>query len=276
MTIGTLVTANSLTSFIIGPLRSVSTAMINLHSCLGIRKRVESAMNPPEETVGEEVTEAVTPIQFSHVSFTYPNAEKPALRDVNFTVKAGEKIVLIGASGSGKSTLAKLLYRYYDGYSGSILVGGRELSTLSTESYRRRVAMLPQSPFVFSDTLYNNLCLFEKFTDSEVETAISLAGLGDFVAQLPNGLQTELSENGRNLSGGQIQRIALARALLRRSEVILVDEATSSLDTATTSEIMAQLLSLPATVLVITHDSFGEYMHDFDSVLTVRDGEVVG
>lgn len=96
------------------------------------------------------------------------------------------------------------------------------------------------------------------------------------VAQLPNGLQTELSENGRNLSGGQIQRIALARALLRRSEVILVDEATSSLDAATTSEIMAQLLSLPATVLVITHDTFGEYMHDFDRVLEVRDGEIVG
>lgn len=275
MTIGTLVTANSLTSFIIGPLRSVSTAMVNLHSCLGIRKRIESAMNPPEETAGEEIAETVTPIQLSHVSFTYPNAEKPALRDVNFTIQAGEKVALIGASGSGKSTLAKLLYRYYDGYSGSISVGEQELSALSPESYRRRVAMIPQSPFVFSDTLYNNLCLYEKFTDSEVQTAISRAGLGDFVAQLPHGLQTELSENGGNLSGGQIQRIALARALPRRSEVILVDETTSSLDAATTSEIMAQLLSLPATVLVITHDTFGEYMHEFDRVVEVRDGVVI-
>ena len=145
-------------------------------------------------------------------------------------IPSGGKIALTGESGSGKSTIIKLLFRYDTDYQGTILVGGKNLKDLDPESFYQHISMIPQFPFLFSDTIRNNICLGKPYSDEQVENAIQKARLKPFIETLPEGEETLLTENGRNLSGGQAQRIAIARAIISGSDMILVDEATSNLD----------------------------------------------
>ena len=200
--------------------------------------------------------------------------ELPALRDISVSFPSHSKVVLVGASGSGKSTIAKVLYGYFDSYEGEVLINDRNLRDIRRESYYKKVAMIPQMPFLFSDTIYNNLCLYDQYSEEEVKRAVELAGLTEFIKDQQDGLNTALSESGRNLSGGQAQRIAIARALLRKCDVMLVDEATASLDAATTSEVIENLLALDCAVILITHDIFGDYMKKFDMVYYLEEGQI--
>lgn len=231
-------------------------------------------MNREKAPDGGDTIGKIDYVSMDHVSFTYPGAARPALKDVNLNFAKNEKVALVGPSGSGKSTIAKILYRYYGGYSGDARVDGLELGGIQRQSYYQKAAMIPQTPFVFSDTIYNNLCLYQTYSDEAVRRAIERAGLKDFVDAQPEGWNTLLTENGRNLSGGQMQRIAAARAILRDSDLILVDEATSSLDVTTTCEVMENLLDLEGTVVVITHDIFGDYMRRFDRICYLENGEI--
>ena len=274
ITVGTLVTVNSLSSFVIGPARQASNAYANIKSSQALRKKLEDAMNREKASDGGDTIGKIDLVSMEHVSFTYPGAARPALKDVNLNFNKNEKVALVGPSGSGKSTIAKILYRYYGGYSGDARVDGLELGGIARQSYYQKAAMIPQTPFVFSDTIYNNLCLYQKYSDEAVRRAIERAGLKSFVDAQPEGWNTQLTENGRNLSGGQMQRIAAARAILRDSDLILVDEATSSLDVTTTCEVMENLLDLEGTVVVITHDIFGDYMRKFDRICYLENGEI--
>ncbi len=274
ITIGYLVTANMLTNFVISPCRQVSDAYAKLKSSRIVKDKIEAAMNQEAEASGTDGIDHIDRIRIEHLNFAYPKAENPALCDVSLDIRNGEKIALVGSSGSGKSTIAKILYRYFENYQGEVLVNDRPLGSLSLESYYQKAAMIPQTPFLFSDSIYNNLCLYQNFSDDEVKTAVRLSGLESFIRDQPEGWDTVLSENGRNLSGGQAQRIAMARAILRRCDFMLVDEATSSLDVATTCQVMDNLLDLDCTVIMITHDIFGDYMKRFDRIYYLEQGKV--
>lgn len=274
ISIGTLVTVNSLANFVIGPARQVANSYVGLKSSYSIKEKLEAAMNCPAGVDGGEETDGIEQIDVRRLTFSYPGADRPALRDVSFTIGKNEKTAIVGPSGSGKSTIAKILYRYYSGYTGSVHIGRQDLAHTSRRSYYRRVSMIPQTPFIFSDSIYNNICLYQTYGDGEVRRAIAGAGLTDYVEAQPVGWDTLLAESGRSLSGGQMQRIAIARAILRKSDVILVDEATSSLDAATTSEVMKNLLDLDCTVIAITHDIFGDYMQKFDCIYYLAGGEL--
>ena len=165
-------------------------------------------------------------------------------------------------SGCGKSTLAKLLCRYYEMYGGSIRVGGAELSGIARGALLRHVGYISQKTFLFDDTIRHNISLYEPFTQEQMDEAVRLSGL-----------DTRITENGRNLSGGQAQRIGIARAAIRRYRVILADEITASLDEATSQQVMDTLLNMDATVIVITHDTQGEFMKRFDSVYRIEEGK---
>lgn len=274
ITIGYLVTAQSLSNFVLTPCRMVSNAYAKLKASQSVRIKEDALMKEEETSEGTELLSKVGDMQVRNLTFCYPKTDKPALDGICLHLSGGEKMALVGKSGSGKSTITKLVYQYYKEYEGQILVNGQDIRRYKKDSYYQKIAMIPQTPFIFNDTIYNNLCLYQSCSEEEVRRAIRQSGLEDYIAAQPEGWDTMLLENGRNLSGGQAQRISIARAILRKCELLLVDEATSSLDVKTTDEIMNNLLSLDCAMLLITHDIFGEYMKKFDRILYLENGVI--
>lgn len=195
-------------------------------------------------------------LKLDSVSFTYPARETPALQDVSLEIPSGKLTALVGASGAGKSTIASLLLRFISPQSGQILVGETPLEQIPPELWREQVAWVPQNPYLFSDTLAANLRLARPAaSEADLLAACRRAGLEEFIANLPAGLETTIGERGARLSGGQAQRLALARAFLKDAPLLLLDEPTSSLDPAIEASLEASVRELTQgrTVLVIAH-----------------------
>ena len=274
LTMGTVSTAASMANFVITPCHQIAQCWAKVKSSQGIRQRLEAAMAEPQAAEQGEPIGHIDSIQCETVRFAYPNTAEPVLKDASLTVDAAQKVALVGESGCGKSTLAKLLFQYYPDYSGDILFNGRQVRTLDRTVLYRRVGYIAQTAYLFHDTIRNNICLHEDFPDEQLAHAIAAAGLTDWVASLPDGLDTVISENGKNLSGGQRQRIGIARLALRSYDLIIADEITASLDPDTSGQVMENLLALPCMVVAITHDVAGSFMHQFDKVYRVEHGVV--
>ena len=274
LTMGTVSTAASMANFVITPCHQIAQCWAKVKSSQGIRQRLEAAMAEPQAADQGEPIGHIDSIQCETVRFAYPNTAEPVLKDASLTVDAAQKVALVGESGCGKSTLAKLLFQYYPDYSGDILFNGRQVRTLDRTALYRRVGYIAQTAYLFHDTIRNNICLHEDFPDEQLAHAIAAAGLTDWVASLPDGLDTVISENGKNLSGGQRQRIGIARLALRSYDLIIADEITASLDPDTSQQVMENLIAMPCMVVAITHDVAGSFMHQFDKVYRVEHGVV--
>ena len=274
LTMGTVSTAASMANFVITPCHQIAQCWAKIKSSQGIRQRLEAAMAEPQAAEQGEPIGPIESIQCETVRFAYPNTAEPVLKDASLTVDAAQKVALVGESGCGKSTLAKLLFQYYPDYSGDILFNGRQVRTLDRTALYRRVGYIAQTAYLFHDTIRNNICLHEDFPDEQLAHAIAAAGLTDWVASLPDGLDTVISENGKNLSGGQRQRIGIARLALRSYDLIIADEITASLDPDTSQQVMENLIAMPCMVVAITHDVAGSFMHQFDKVYRVEHGVV--
>ena len=274
LTMGTVSTAASMANFVITPCHQIAQCWAKVKSSQGIRQRLEAAMAEPQAADQGEPIGPIESIQCETVRFAYPNTAEPVLKDASLTVDAAQKVALVGESGCGKSTLAKLLFQYYPDYSGDILFNGRQVRTLDRTALYRRVGYIAQTAYLFHDTIRNNICLHEDFPDEQLAHAIAAAGLTDWVASLPDGLDTVISENGKNLSGGQRQRIGIARLALRSYDLIIADEITASLDPDTSQQVMENLIAMPCMVVAITHDVAGSFMHQFDKVYRVEHGVV--
>ena len=274
LTMGTVSTAASMANFVITPCHQIAQCWAKVKSSQGIRQRLEAAMAEPQAAEQGEPIGHIDFIQCETVRFAYPNTAEPVLKDASLTVDAAQKVALVGESGCGKSTLAKLLFQYYPDYSGDILFNGRQVRTLDRTALYRRVGYIAQTAYLFHDTIRNNICLHEDFPDEQLAHAIAAAGLTDWVASLPDGLDTVISENGKNLSGGQRQRIGIARLALRSYDLIIADEITASLDPDTSQQVMENLIAMPCMVVAITHDVAGSFMHQFDKVYRVEHGVV--
>lgn len=215
-------------------------------------------------------------ITFDNVTYQYPERDTPAIKDVSFLLPEGQLTALVGASGAGKSTLASLLLRFIEPAAGQVLVAGRPLAELPAEEWRKHVAWVPQSPYLFHDSLGANLRL-AKPTASEAELVLACeqAGLMDFIAALPEGFESLIGERGARLSGGQAQRLALARAFLKEADFLLLDEPTSSLDPGLEAELRGsvQRLRRGRTTLVIAHRLSTVYRAD--QILVLEGGRVV-
>ena len=274
LTMGTVSTAASMANFVITPCHQIAQCWAKVKSSQGIRQRLEAAMAEPQVAEQGEPIGPIDSIQCETVRFAYPNTAEPVLKDASLTVDAAQKVALVGESGCGKSTLAKLLFQYYPDYSGDILFNGRQVRTLDRTALYRRVGYIAQTAYLFHDTIRNNICLHEDFPDEQLAHAIAAAGLTDWVASLPDGLDTVISENGKNLSGGQRQRIGIARLALRSYDLIIADEITASLDPDTSQQVMENLIAMPCMVVAITHDVAGSFVHQFDKGSRVEHGVV--
>ena len=214
-------------------------------------------------------------VRVDHVSFAY-DPERPILKDLSFTIPAGHRVAVVGPSGAGKSTLARLLFRFYDVNDGRILIDGQDIRSVTQQSLRAAIGIVPQDTVLFNDTLEYNIGYARQGASfKEIQQAAKLANIHDFIAGLPKGYETVVGERGLKLSGGEKQRVAIARAILKSPKIMVFDEATSSLDSHSEQIILESLRSAAQnhTTLVIAHRL--STIVDADQILVMREGEIV-
>jgi len=214
-------------------------------------------------------------VRFEQVDFAY-QADRNILKGVDFTIGAGEKVAVVGHSGAGKSTLARLLFRFYDVTAGRVLIDGQDVRDLTQESLRAAIAIVPQDTVLFNDSIYYNIAYGRpEASRAEVEQAAAMAHIHEFIQSLPQGYETIVGERGLKLSGGEKQRIAVARAILKRPRILVFDEATSSLDSQTEQAIQETLREVSAdhTTLVIAHRL--STVVDADRILVMAQGRII-
>ncbi|MDI6453013.1 ABC transporter ATP-binding protein [Peloplasma aerotolerans] len=261
---------------IIGPVSQISEAVPRILSVKSIFTRIDQTLKNQyvhEETLSFD--QLNTSIQLNHVSFAY-NEENEILKDVNLNFEKGKKYLVIGPSGGGKSTLLRLLRKYFEPNEGQILIDDQNLNDIKKIDYFSKIANIEQQIFLFEDTLRNNLTLYKDYSDEEIYDAIKRAGLEHFVKQHPDGLNRLILDNGKNISGGEKSRVAIARGLLNHAEIILLDEAFASLDPKSAIAIEASLLALKnVTVINVSHVILEENKSSYDDIVMVKNKKAV-
>jgi ATP-binding cassette subfamily B protein len=216
-------------------------------------------------------------VEFNHVTFRYPGAEAPVVSDVSFTTPAGTTTAVIGSTGAGKTTLVNLAARLYDVDEGGVLLGGADVRTIDPEQLWSRIGLIPQKPYLFSGTVRSNLQYGKPdATDEELWTALQVAQAADFVAAMPGGLDAVVEQGGTNVSGGQRQRLSIARALVRRPDVYLFDDSFSALDVATDARLRAALAPYTGQAAVIVVAQRVSTIRHADQIVVLENGSVVG
>jgi ATP-binding cassette subfamily B protein len=252
--------------------REVRKALTDIENMFGLLKKHPKIVDQPDAS--DLVTRGGA-IQFDSVNFAY-HPDREILKRVSFSVEPGQKVAIVGPSGSGKSTIARLLFRFYDVQSGQISIDGQPIDEVTQHSLRQAIGVVPQDTVLFNDTIYNNVAYGRPGSSrEEVLQAIELANLNDFIDALPEGIDTVVGERGLKVSGGEKQRIAIARVILKRPPILLFDEATSALDSDNEQAILNAFdsLSKDHTSLVIAHRL--STIIDADNILVMRKGEVV-
>jgi ATP-binding cassette subfamily B protein len=244
-------------------------------------ERIQEVLNTPTSVVVSEnaITELqqTAVLQFDSVGFHYPGAELPVLDNVSFTVRAGQTLAVIGSTGSGKTTLVSLIPRLFDATSGSVLLDGVDVRDLAPEALWSRVGIVPQKPYLFSGTVASNLGYGkENATEEEMWAALRTAQAEDFVRAMPGGLEAVIAQGGSNVSGGQRQRLAIARALIRHPEIYLFDDSFSALDLATDARLREALAPSVRDAVVVIVAQRVSTIRDADQILVLEDGACVG
>ena len=262
-----------LMNFVIDPIERVPKILANRKAAIAIMgKLADTLKEDNKETSSILCCTAKKQICVQDVTFNYDEG-KSVLKNFNIRFEAGKKYAIVGGSGSGKTTLLNLLMRTYDNYEGSIQYDSVELKEISSESLFQVASLVQQNVFVFNDTIYNNVTLYKEFQEKEVEAAMRQAGLAQLIHS--HGKDYICGENGNALSGGEKQRISIARALLRKTSVLLMDEATAALDEITANEIMNTILSMKnMTGIIVTHRLDETILKQYDEIVVLHNGKV--
>lgn len=279
LAIGIVVSFLSYTKQFVRPLNNVASLYSSIQQALAGAERVFEVMDMAEET--PDGADAVAlgsvrgEVRFEHVSFSY-DKHTPVLRDVSFSVKPGETVALVGETGSGKTTVVNLMTRYYDADEGKIFIDGVEITKLKRESLRSCFSVVLQETCLFTGTIMENIRYSRpQATNGEVVAAAKLARADDFIRKLPRGYQTEVSGGSDNLSEGQRQLLAIARAVLSGSPILILDEATSSVDTGTEKDIQRAMVKLmnERTSFLIAHRL--STIRDADRIMVLANGRII-
>lgn len=264
--------------FTTDPLKRLGNLLANMHVAEASVDRIKYILDVPLNIVDPEnpvpVDRLEGKISFQNVQFSY--TDTPTLIDINVEIPAGKKVALVGHSGAGKSTFAKLLSRFYDSLEGQILIDGIDVKAMRLEDLRRNIATVPQYPVLFNDTILTNIGLGDPNANNEaIHTAAQNAFAHNFISQFPAGYETKVGERGDLLSGGQKQRIAVARAFLKNAPILILDEATSSLDSESEHLIQQALAELTKNKTVITIAHRLSTIKNADMILVFDHGRIV-
>ncbi|EJJ27861.1 ABCB family ABC transporter ATP-binding protein/permease [Rhizobium sp. CF142] len=277
-TVGDFVFVNSMLLQLSVPLnfigfvyREIRQGLIDIEQMFDLLEVKAEVLDAPD---AKDLAIAQGTISFKDVHFAY-DAARPILKGISFEVPAGKTVAVVGPSGAGKSTLSRLLYRFYDIQSGSITVDGQDIRTITQKSLRSVIGMVPQDTVLFNDTVaYNIRYGRPSASEAEVKQAAEIAQIGHFIEMLPEGFETKVGERGLKLSGGEKQRVAIARTILKAPPILILDEATSALDTTTEREIQTALdvVSKNRTTLVIAHRL--STVIGADEIIVLKSGEI--
>lgn len=280
MTIGALITFNSLLVYFLDPVKNLINLQPQMQTAVVAADRLGEILDLEAEKTEKE-SRKMAPltlagdIQIRNLDFRY-GTRRQVLSDINLTIKKGEKVAFVGESGSGKTTLSKLLLHLYSPEKGEILINGNNIEDIRLECLRERIAYIPQETFLFSGSIYDNLVLGMDDVDMDnVVEAAKLAQAHDFINELPLRYETRLEENGANLSGGQRQRLAIARAMLKKPDILILDEATSNLDSITERALDKTIneFSKEMTTIFIAHRL--STIKDCDRIFVMDKGKII-
>ena len=264
---------------LIAPIKSLTSLNADIQIGLAAAQSIFTLIDTPAQTDEgkQDIGKTKGEISIKSVSLQYENAKRPALSNIDLTIKSGEKIALVGRSGGGKTTLVNLLPRFYELQQGVAMIDGLDIRTMSLKSLREQFSMVSQEVVLFNDTVFNNIAYgtLHNVNEAQLIEAAKAAHAWDFIQQLPNGLQNEIGDRGVRLSGGQRQRLAIARAILKDAPILLLDEATSALDTESDQHVQAALDALMQnrTTIVIAHRL--STIENADRILVMEQGKII-
>ncbi len=273
VTAGVVIVFVQLMNYILNPISQVPLLWSNRKAAIALMEKLSDALS---ENVREEGREKLNgfseKIEVKDLTYGY-EPESPVLKDLDVQFDAGKSYAIVGGSGSGKSTLLNLLMGSSSNYQGEICIDSVSIKNIESESLYQLMTSVQQNVFVFNDTIRNNVTMFHEFSDKEVTLALERSGLSEFIEK--RGEDFVCGENGANLSGGERQRISIARALLRKSPIILVDEATAALDAATARAVSFSILNLVGmTRIVVTHRLEEAILRRYDKILVMKNGTI--
>lgn len=279
MTLGDFVLINAFMMQLFIPLnflgfvyREIKGSLANIENLFGLLDKTSKVQDTEH---ARELTINHASISFDNIHFAY-NKKRPIIKGISFKINGGEKVAVVGTSGSGKSTLVKLLFRFYDVSSGTISIDNQNISQITQNSLRQHIGIVPQDTVLFNDTLFANVNYGNPEANTEqVMQAIAMAHLTKFVKSLPDGVETMVGERGLKLSGGEKQRVAIARTILKNPQILVFDEATSSLDSQSEQAILMAIneVAKNRTSLVIAHRL--STIIDSDNIIVMNEGEIV-
>lgn len=280
MALGELISFMFFTGFIGGSIGGMAEQFVQIQKTLGAVERVLDLIEKPTEQLNVHTREPeiiAGSVAFENVSFCYPGRpDYPVLENVNLSVEAGKSLAIVGPSGAGKSTVINLLYRFYEPNQGRILLGGNPISGLDLYTLRRQLALVPQEILLFGGSIFENIQYGNPSAGKEaVIQAAKMANAHEFISAFPEGYETIVGDRGIKLSGGQRQRIAIARAMLRNPQLLILDEATSSLDTESEQQVQSALKTLmkDRTSIVIAHRL--STIRHADTIVVLKQGRII-
>lgn len=273
VTVGVLVGMVQLLTSVIYPAQRLGEIVADRKSASALVDKLDSLVEEEEkDSRSVTLSDLKDCIEFDSV-YLCPDGKKNILKDINLKFEKGKSYIIVGESGSGKTSLINLLMGYFDIYNGSVNIDGNELSDITLESLYNMISIVEQNVFVFDDTIKNNITMYKNFSDEEYMNAVSIAGLDKLISK--SGNDYLCGENGKNLSGGEKQRISIARSVLKKSSVLIMDEATSALDKMNTISIENEIMSIEnITRIIITHHEINDMFRKSDHIIVMDDGMV--
>ncbi len=273
ITVGEIVAITNMMNFVLTPCKTISSGMIQLKAMEKVKAELEALLEQESENDNKEIIEEnIREIRLDNAGQKI--SDNFSLDKLSMTFEKGKKYAIVGKSGSGKSSIIKLLTEYGPDYTGKVLIDGHELSGLNKESIMHVSPVCYQQTYIFSDTVYNNVALYQDYSKDEVIEALKKAGIYETIQKLSEGVDEKIQENGRNFSGGELQRIALARLFLRNKTMTFLDEITSGLDNATAYEIEKRLLDEDMTIINITHRYNKALMQKYNEIIVMCAGKI--